>query len=106
MLTKKLIFAVMFILMLASGAVQAGGDPAKGLELSSDCSDCHGDDGKGFDDYPQISGLDEDYMFEQLVAIKNGERANGAEIMLWFFEDLDEQDLADLAAYYSLQGGG
>jgi len=47
MLTKKLLIAMMFILMLAAGGVQAGGDAARGAELSSDCADCHGDEGKG-----------------------------------------------------------
>jgi len=32
MLSKKLIIAVMFILMLAAGGVQAGGDAARGAE--------------------------------------------------------------------------
>jgi cytochrome c553 len=37
--------------------------------------------------------------------IQKGERSENAEMMLWFFEDLDEQDLEDLAAYYaSLKG--
>ena len=47
MLTKRILIAMMFILMLAAGAVQAGGDAAKGAELAVDCADCHGDDGMG-----------------------------------------------------------
>ncbi|MFC1701666.1 c-type cytochrome [Pseudomonadota bacterium] len=38
--------------------------------------------------------------------IKKGERSEKAEMMLWFFEDLEEQDLADLAAYYASLDGG
>jgi cytochrome c553 len=41
------------------------------------------------------------YIFEQLMAFKTGRRPNRAEMMLWTIEDLDEQDLADLAAYYA-----
>ena len=33
--------------------------------------------------------------------IKKGERSEKAEMMLWFFEDLEDQDLEDLAAYYA-----
>ncbi len=57
----------------------------------------------GDDEYPRIVGLDEDYMFEQLMAFKTGKRPNPAEMMLWTIEDLSEQDLADLAAYYASQ---
>ena len=105
MFIKKSLFAVMFLLLLAASAVQAAGDPARGSELHQECSDCHGEDGMGQGDYPRIAGLKEDYLFEQLKAFKNGERPNRAPMMLWFLEDLSEQDMADLAAYYvSLDG--
>ncbi len=70
MLIRKLMFAVMFILMLAAGAVQAGGDVASGQELSVDCADCHGADDKGDEDNPPIAGLDEAKHFEMLKAYK------------------------------------
>ncbi len=89
------------ILLFASPLALAKGDPERGSELSPECSDCHGVDGMGNEEYPKISGLDEDYLFEQLVAFKNGERPNTAEMMLWFLEELNEEDLADLAAYYA-----
>ena len=107
MLIKKPILFVVFILLMAivTASVQAAGNPARGSELKGECIDCHGEDGMGDEEYPRISGLDEAYLFEQLKAFKNGERPNRAEMMLWFLEDLDEQDLADLAAYYALQKG-
>ena len=39
------------------------------------------------------------------MAFKTGQRPNPAGMMLWTLEDLSEQDLADLAAYYALQDG-
>jgi sulfide dehydrogenase cytochrome subunit len=101
MLTKKLIFAAMFILLSATGAVQAGGDPAKGQELSVDCADCHGEDGKGDEDNPAIAGLDETEHLNMLKAYKSGELVDEEEVMLMFTEELSEQDMADLAAYYA-----
>ena len=101
MLTRKLMFAVMFILMLAAGAVQAGGDAASGQELSVDCADCHGADGKGDEDNPPIAGLDEAKHFELLKAYKSGELTDEDEVMLMFTEELSERDMADLAAYYA-----
>ena len=101
MLTGKLIIAAMFILMLTAGAVQAGGDPARGQELSVDCADCHGEDGKGDPDNPPIAGLDETEHLNMLKAYKSGERVDEEEVMLMFTEELSEQDMADLAAYYA-----
>ena len=101
MINKKLMTAVMCMLLLASAAVQAAGDPARGNELQGECSDCHGEEGMGDEEYPQLAGLDEAYLLEQMKLIQKGERSDKAEMMLWFFEDLVEQDLEDLAAYYA-----
>jgi len=101
MLSKKLRFAILFGLMLAAGAVQAGGDAANGEALAEDCAGCHGDDGKGDGDIPALAGLDEAYHVEQLKAFKSGERVDESEMMGMYAEDLSEQDMADLAAYYA-----
>ena len=100
-LIMKLTIALIFALLLTSTFAHAAGDAARGNELSVECIDCHGEDGMGDDEYPQIAGRDESYLFEQLMAFKTGKRPNRAEMMLWSIEDLDEQDLADLAAYYA-----
>ena len=60
----------------------------------------------GDEEYPKLAGQDENYLLEQMTLIKKGERSEKAEMMLWFFEDLEEQDLEDLAAYYSSLDGG
>jgi len=100
MLIRKLMFAVMFVLLAAAGAVQAGGDVAKGQELSIDCDDCHGEGGKGGDD-PPLAGLDEATHFKMLKDYKSGELTDEDEVMLMYTEELSEQDMADLAAYYA-----
>lgn len=105
MLSKKLIIALMFILMLAAGGVQAGGDAARGEELSEDCLDCHGDDGLGDEDYPAIAGMDAAEHVKELMAFKSGEREDEEEDMIDSVEDLSEQDMADLAAYYATLPG-
>ena len=99
MLTRKLIIAMMFILMLAAGGVQAGGDAAKGAELAVDCADCHGDDGKGDEDIPSIAGMDAAEHAKALADFKSG--AVESEDMIDYAEDLSEQDMADLGAYYA-----
>ena len=95
MLSKKLIIAMMFILMLAAGGVQAGGDAAKGEELAADCADCHGDDGMGDEDVPAIAGMDAAEHAKKLADFKGAVTVNMAD----YVEDLSEQDMADLAAY-------
>ncbi len=101
MLDRKLIIAALFILLLTAGAVQAGGDPAAGAKLAVDCVDCHGEDGMGDDDNPALAGLEEAYHIEQLQAFKSGERVDEDEMMPMYAEDLSDQDMADLASYYS-----
>ena len=100
----KLTVSLLLALFLTATTAHAAGDIARGSELRIECIDCHGEAGLGDEEYPKIAGLDEAYLFEQLMAFKNGERPNRADMMLWVMEDLDEQDLADLAAYYASRG--
>jgi cytochrome c553 len=105
MLTKKLIIAMMFILMLAAGSAQAGGDAARGQELASDCADCHGDDGLGDEDVPAIAGMDAAEHAKALMDFKSGEREDEDGDMTDSVEDLSHQDMVDLAAYFATLSG-
>jgi len=97
-MTRKLLIAMMFMLMLVAGSVQAGGDAARGAELSSDCADCHGADGKGDDDIPALAGMDAAEHAKKLADYKSGAIEGD---MTDFVGDLSEQDMADLAAYFA-----
>jgi cytochrome c553 len=101
MFNRKIIFTSMFVLILATAYAQADGDPARGKELTGDCADCHGEDGMGDEEFPQLAGLEEAYIVEQLMAFKSGERVDENEFMPMYSEDLSDQDIADLAAYYA-----
>jgi sulfide dehydrogenase cytochrome subunit len=102
MLTRKFMLTIMLCVpWLVAGSVQADGDPTAGQELSIDCADCHGADGKGDEDNPPIAGLDATKHFEMLKAYQSGELVDDDEVMLMFTEELSEQDMADLAAYYA-----
>jgi len=98
MLARKLIIAMMFILMLVAGAAQAGGDAANGKTLSVDCADCHGEDGLGDEDVPAIAGMDAAAQAQALADFQSG--AVESE-MADYVEGLSEQDMLDLAAYYA-----
>ena len=90
---------MMLVSVLMTGTVWAGGDPARGAELASDCAGCHGEDGQGDEDFPSIAGMDAAALAKTLADYKSGMLES--EEMADFTADLSEQDMADLAAYFS-----
>ena len=106
MYIKVSLSLILALFLLVTATAHATGDPSRGNELRGECSDCHGEDGMGDEEYPRLAGLDESYLLEQMRLIKQGKRSEKAEMMLWFFEDLEDQDLEDLAAYFASLDGG
>lgn len=100
-MNTKILIAVMFVLSGACDVIQAGGDPDRGRELAVVCADCHGEDGKGDDEIPRLAGLEATYLLEQIQAFASGKRVDELELMAMNVEDLSEQEIADLAAYYA-----
>ncbi|MCH8505971.1 MAG: cytochrome c4 [Ectothiorhodospiraceae bacterium] len=89
-------------LALGVAGTTSAGDISRGQELSETCVACHGADGNSTNpEWPKIAGQGERYLFEQLVAYKDGTRENA--LMAGQVADLDEQDMRDLAAYYASQ---
>src|SRR6056297_811628 len=80
-------------------------DPVRGKELSQVCQSCHGEDGNLAlqDNYPLIGGQHFDYLVHSLTAYRSDDRDNA--IMAGFARDLSDQDIRDLAAWYSRQDG-
>lgn len=97
-----------FLLALAVLLVSTvwAGNPARGKELSQVCQSCHGENGNLAlqDDYPLIGGQHFDYLVHALRAYRSGDRDNA--IMAGFARDLSDEDIRDLAAWYSRQDGG
>ncbi len=97
---KKLAIGLMLSLGLMANA-QAG-DAAEGKKLSAVCAACHGADGNSLaPTFPKIAGLGEKYLLKQLKDFKSGARANA--IMAGQVAALNEQQMADLAAYFASQ---
>lgn len=95
----QLIGVIMVTALLLSATVaQAAGDPDAGREKARACAGCHGLDGKG-----RIPLADQTagYLEEQLRAYRNRTRSD--ETMNAIAKQLDDQDIADLAAYYASQ---
>lgn len=90
-------------LLLAPGTGSfAAGSAAAGQTKAAACMACHGPDGNSLADmWPKLAGQMPDYMVKQLQDFKAGRRSN--EQMSPMAQPLAEQDMADLAAYFSGQ---
>ncbi|EIC83077.1 cytochrome c [Serratia sp. M24T3] len=86
-------------------SAMAEGNIANGQAKSASCAACHGATGKASNTlYPNLSGQNEAYLGLALHAYKDGGRTGGqAGIMQAFTSGLSDQDISDLAAYYSSQ---
>ena len=104
MLTRKLLIAATIgSLMLMVGNVQAAGNVDRGGDLSFDCIECHGMDGKGNFETPAIAGLKESYILKKLRGFRSGKTKSLDGMMHTYTEDLTDQNLQDLAAYWAVQ---
>ncbi|WP_324732685.1 c-type cytochrome [Pseudomonas paeninsulae] len=85
-----------------TGLAQAAGDAAAGQGKVVVCGACHGADGNSAaPNFPKLAGQGERYLLKQLNDIKSGERQ--VVEMTGLLNNLSDEDLADIAAYYSSQ---
>ena len=85
--------------LLQSGAVQAA-DPTLGRQKAKMCQTCHGIDGLArIPSAPHIAGESQVYLVTQLKAFRAGTRTH--EIMSLIAKDLSDEDIENLAAWYS-----
>jgi cytochrome c553 len=99
---KKTVLAL--VLISLPFTLYAKGNPAAGKEKSAVCQACHGVDGKSVDPtYPNLAGQHNSYLQKALGDYRAGRRTNL--IMAGFAGPLTDQDIKDLAAWYSSQEG-
>ena len=98
---KKLI--ALSLIATAPMFAQAAGDAAAGQQKSMVCAGCHGPEGNSMvPTYPNLAGQNAAYLELALKAYKNQERTGAqASMMYGMVAALSDQDIADLAAYYS-----
>jgi len=105
---KKSLAAVVLTLGLASVAhafTMPTGDATAGQTKAAACGACHGADGNSVaPTFPRLAGQNAKYIFKQLSDFKAGRRINGT--MQGMAAGLSEQDMADVAAYFSSQKNG
>ena len=93
---------VVATLMIASLPAFAQGDAAAGQAKSAICASCHGMDGNStVPNWPKLAGQHEQYLVRQATLIKAGARM--VPEMAGITPGLTEQDILDLAAYFSSQ---
>lgn len=99
---KMLVVAAAVAALGAYGSAQAAGNVAAGKAKSVTCAACHGADGNSVaPNFPKLAGQGEAYLLKQLHDFKSGARKNG--IMSGMVAPLSEQDMENLAAYFSSQ---
>lgn len=101
----KSILAVTLLLgsTLLSGHALAS-DAAAGKEKAVTCAACHGGEGISSDvNNPILAGQYASYIEQALKSYRDGSRQNA--IMSGFASQLSDDDIADLAAYFSSLAG-
>lgn len=94
-----------------TGIAHAAGNAEAGQEKVAVCGACHGADGNSAaPNFPKLAGQGERYLFKQLQDIKAGssqtaEPGVGRKVleMTGILEPYSDQDLQDIAAYFSSQ---
>jgi cytochrome c553 len=85
-----------------TGSAHAAGTIEAGQAKSATCMACHGMDGNSANpEWPALAGQHSSYIIKQLKHFKAGERQNA--LMSPMAMILADQDMEDLAAYFSAQ---
>ena len=105
---NKLIVSLLLTLGITGAAVAAEGpvkgDATAGQAKAAVCGACHGPDGNSpAPNFPKLAGQGERYLSKQMHDIKDGKRT--VLEMTGMLTNLNDQDLADLAAYFASQKG-
>ncbi len=96
-----------------TGMAHAAGDAEAGQSKVAVCGACHGADGNSaMPNFPKLAGQGERYLLKQLKDIKAGSTPGAPEgvgrkvvEMTGMLDPYNEQDLADIAAYFASQKG-
>ena len=101
-MNKTWLTTVAVAAVFLSTGVQAAGDAKAGEAKTAVCMACHGPAGNSLvPTWPKLAGQHPEYIYKQLMDFKSAARVN--EAMSPQVLTLNEQDFADLAAYYASQ---
>ncbi len=104
---NKLVVSLLLTLGVAGAATAAQtvkGDAAAGQAKTAVCGACHNPDGNSLaPNFPKLAGQGQRYLEKQLHDIKSGKRT--VLEMTGMLAAFNDQDLDDIAAYFSSQKG-
>lgn len=99
---RGLLPIIVAALCASPAAGRAAPDAAAGQAKAAVCGACHGPDGNSAAaEWPKLAGQVPEYIAKQLHDFKAGRRSD--QTMSPMAQPLTEQDIADLAAYFSTQ---
>ncbi len=100
---KTAVLLSALLLAALAGPAIAAGNVAAGEQKAVTCQACHGVAGAKSvtPDIPLLAGQHEDYLVYSLQAYRSGAREQA--VMATFAQQLSDRDIADLAAYFSVQ---
>lgn len=99
MIKKSMLIVIFGLLFSVAGSAIGGGDAAAGQIKASGCAGCHGADGAGIGDNPSLAGLDYEGLVSSMASYRSKDREDMMMNML--FASMSDEDIADLAAYFS-----
>lgn len=104
-MSHRILATTLLVLGFSTGSTFAAdihGDATAGSAKAAVCTACHGPNGTGINpEWPVIAGQNSVYVRDQVTRIKTGMRA--APLMLPMVQNLSDQDIADLAAFFASQ---
>ncbi len=97
---------LLLALLAVAATAHAAGDPEAGKAKSATCAACHGTNGISPNSlWPNLAGQKDQYLISSIKAYRDGKRTDP--LMTPMAATLSDQDIADLAAYFSsLPAGG
>jgi len=101
---KRILAVSVLVSSLFVTAQAMAGDPAAGEQKAATCAACHGANGiSTIASNPILAGQYPSYLEHALKSYRDGSRQNA--IMAGFAAQLSDEDIADLAAWFSSQPG-
>lgn len=101
-MTAKYVAALALVALAWNAPAMAAGNAEAGQAKSAVCMGCHGMDGNSANpEWPSLAGQHASYIVKQIRHFKAGERQNA--LMTPMAMTVSDQDVEDLAAYFSKQ---
>ncbi len=103
---NKWLLTVSIALAMSATGIQAAGNAEAGQTKAVACTACHGPNGNSPVNpiWPKLAGQHPKYTEKQLKDFKSGARQDPT--MIGMVAPLNDQDMADLAAYFATKSKG